>query len=129
MKNFKQLINTNIKILDIFALVIATLITLPIFNFLREGFAIILNGNLSIGLTGKEEIIGTIKMLLLISLIGGGLGIMNAWLLSNCNFKFRKILRILQLIPLASPAYLVTAIFQDLGSILGYQITGFGGEF
>ena len=125
MKKFKPLINTNIKILDIFALIIATLITLPIFNFLIEGFAIILNGDFSIGLTGGEEIIGTIKMLLLISLIGGGLGVINAWLLSNCNFQFRKILRILQLIPLASPAYLVTAIFQDLGSILGYQITGF----
>ena len=125
MNNPKYFINKKIKILDIFALLIATLITLPIFNFLKEGFLIILNGNISIGLTGKEEIIGTIKILLLISIFGGGLGVINAWLLSNCSFKFRKTLRILQLIPLASPAYLVTAIFQDLGSIFGYQITGF----
>ncbi len=111
--------------LDICSLIIAALITLPIINFLREGFKIILNGNFSIGLTGEEEIIGTIKILILISLIGGGLGIINAWLLSNCNFKFRKILRIIQLIPLASPAYLVTGTLQDLGSIYGYQITGF----
>ena len=111
--------------LDICSLIIAALITLPIVNFLKEGFEIILNGNFSIGLTGEEEIIGTIKILILISLIGGGLGIINAWLLSNCNFKFRKILRIIQLIPLASPAYLVTGTLQDLGSIYGYQITGF----
>ena len=30
-----------------------------------------------------------------------------------------------QLIPLAAPAYLITAILQDLGSIFGYQIKGF----
>ena len=125
MNNLKYIFNKKIKILDIFSLIIATLITLPIFNFLIEGLVIVLNGNISIGLTGKEEIIGTIKILLLISIFGGGLGVINAWLLSNCSFKFRKTLRILQLIPLASPAYLVTAIFQDLGSIFGYQITGF----
>ena len=111
--------------LDICSLIIGALITLPIVNFLTEGFEIILNGNFSIGLTGEEEIIGTIKILILISLIGGGLGIINAWLLSNCNFRFRKILRIIQLIPLASPAYLVTGTLQDIGSIYGYQITGF----
>ena len=125
MNNLKYFFNKKIKILDIFSFIIATLITLPIFNFLIEGLVIVLNGNISIGLTGKEEIIGTIKILFLISIFGGGLGVINAWLLSNCSFKFRKTLRILQLIPLASPAYLVTAIFQDLGSIFGYQITGF----
>ena len=108
MRNLKHFITkSNTKVLDICSLIIAALIMLPIINFLREGFAIILNGNFSIGLTGREEIIGTIKILILISLIGGGLGIINAWLLSNCNFKFRKILRIIQLIPLASPAILL----------------------
>tara|TARA_B100000945_G_scaffold260227_1_gene218312 strand:+ start:601 stop:1941 length:1341 start_codon:yes stop_codon:yes gene_type:complete len=61
---------------------------------------------------------------LLTSLFGGSLGTLNGWLLSNCEFRFRKILRILQLIPLAAPAYLITAVLQDLGSIFGYQITG-----
>ena len=125
MKYFKHSKSSNLRVIDILALFVAVMITLPIFNFLKEGFAIILNGNFSIGLTGKEEILGTIKILVLISLIGGGLGVTNAWLLSNCDFKHRKMLRILQLIPLASPAYLLTAIFQDLGSIYGYQITGF----
>ncbi len=128
MKFNKTTIFNNLKrlrILDFSALLIATLILLPIFNFLKEGSQIILDGKFSLGLTGKEEIIGTLKILLFISTIGGSLGVLNAWLLSNCDFKFRKILRIFQLIPLASPAYLVTAITQDLGSIMGYQITGF----
>ncbi len=126
MKNFKPIINKNykLKILDLFALIFAVLILLPIFNVLKEGTEIILYGLFSLVITGKEEIIGTLKILFLVSLLGGGLGIINGWLLSNCDFKFRKILKIFQLIPLASPAYLVTAISQDLGSIMGYQITG-----
>ena len=76
------------------------------------------------GIAGKEEIFGTLKLLLLTSLFGGGLGTLNGWLLSNCEFKFRKFLRICQLIPLAAPAYLITAILQDLGSIFGYQVNG-----
>ena len=63
-------------------------------------------------------------MLLILSLFGGGLGTLNGWLLSNCEFRFRKLLRICQLIPLAAPAYLITAVLQDLGSIFGYQVTG-----
>ena len=114
------------KLLDFSALIISCLVLLPIFNFLKEGVVIILNGNFSLGLTGKEEIIGSIKILLLTSFISGSLGIINGWLLSNCEFKFRKSLRICQLIPLAAPAYLITAILQDLASILGYQLTGIG---
>ncbi len=72
----------------------------------------------------KEEISGTIKLLVLTSLFGGGLGTLNGWLLSNCEFSFRKTLRVCQLIPLAIPAYLVTIVLQDIGSIYGFQITG-----
>ena len=82
------------------------------------------NKNFTLGMTGAEEIYGTIKLLLITSFFGGTLGTINGWLLSNCKFRFRKILRISQLIPLAAPAYLITAILQDLGSIMGYQITG-----
>ena len=97
---------------------------MPIFSFLKEGLITILNGNFSISLTGKKEIAGSITVLFLTSIIGGSLGIINGWTLSNCEFRFRKVLRICQLIPLAAPAYLITSILQDLGSIMGYQITG-----
>ena len=76
------------------------------------------------GIAGGEEILGTLKLLALTSFFGGGIGTLNGWLLSNCDFKFRRALRICQLIPLAAPAYLITAVLQDLGSIFGYQITG-----
>ncbi len=97
---------------------------IPIFNFLIEGISFVLGGNFSLGIAGKKEIFGTLKLLFLTSLFGGGLGTLNGWLLSNCEFRLRKNLRIFQLIPLATPAYLLTAVLQDLGSIWGYQITG-----
>tara|TARA_Y100001978_G_scaffold168527_1_gene156994 strand:+ start:6600 stop:8165 length:1566 start_codon:yes stop_codon:yes gene_type:complete len=112
------------KVLDIIAFFIAIIILFPIINFLKEGLNIVLSRNFSLGLTGIEEIIGSLKILILTSLLGGSLGIINGWILSNCEFRFRKILRIFQLIPLAAPAYLITAILQDLGSIMGFQITG-----
>ena len=122
--NILKKIKSSINFLDFIAFVIAITITLPILNFLIEGLNIIFNGKFSLGITGQEEIIGSLKILLFTSFFGGSLGVINGWLLSNCEFKFRKTLRIIQLIPLAAPAYLLTAILQDLGSIMGYQITG-----
>tara|TARA_Y100001933_G_scaffold254290_1_gene295696 strand:+ start:391 stop:1932 length:1542 start_codon:yes stop_codon:yes gene_type:complete len=112
------------KPLDYIAFIISFILLLPILNFLKEGIGNVLSDGFSLGITGKEEIYGSVKVLLLTSFFGGGLGIINGWLLSNCEFRFRKTLRLCQLIPLAAPAYLITAILQDLGSIFGYQITG-----
>jgi len=113
------------KPFELIAFIVAFLVIIPISNFLFEGIGYFLGGNFSLGLAGREEILGTLKLLFLTSLFGGGLGTLNGWLLSNCDFKFRKVLRICQLIPLAAPAYLITAVLQDLGSILGFQVTGF----
>ena len=115
---------TNLKALDILSIIVAFIVIIPIFNFLIEGTGFILGGNFSLGISGRKEILGTLKLLVLTSFFGGGLGTLNGWLLSNCEFRFRKYLRIFQLIPLSSPAYLLTAFLQDLGSISGYQITG-----
>ncbi len=123
IEEIKKILN-DLSPLDLLSFIVAILIIIPLSNFLFEGFGYILNGNFSLGIAGKEEILGTLNLLLLTSLIGGGLGTLNGWLLSNCNFRFRKFLRICQLIPLAAPSYLVTATLQDLGSIFGYQITG-----
>ena len=123
IKQTKKLL-TDLKTLDIASLIVTILVIIPIFNFLIEGIGFVLGRNFSLGIAGRQEIFGTLKLLILTSLFGGGLGTLNAWLLSNCKFRFRKNLRIIQLIPLATPAYLITAVLQDLGSIMGYQITG-----
>ena len=114
----------NLRPLDIAAVFVAIILIIPVLNFLIEGIDFIIGGNFSLGITGKQEILGTLKLLILTTFLGGGLGTLNGWLLSNCEFRFRKTLRICQLIPLAAPAYLVTAVLQDLGSIFGFQITG-----
>ena len=124
IKGIKKAI-TELKLFYIASVIVALLVIIPISNFILEGIQYVLSGNFELGIAGEEEILGTLKLLALTSLFGGGLGTLNGWLLSNCDFKFRKFLRICQLIPLAAPAYLITAILQDLGSIFGYQITGF----
>ena len=83
IKNIRQKIKT-LKSLDIASLIIAILLIIPVFNFLLEGFSIILSGDFSLGIAGKEEVIGTLKLLIMTSFFGGGLGIINGWLLSNC---------------------------------------------
>ena len=123
IRGFKKTV-TELKLLYLTSFIISILVIIPITNFLIEGIDYILSGNFSLGIAGGEEVLGTLKVLALTSLFGGGLGTLNGWLLSNCDFKFRKILRICQLVPLAAPAYLITAILQDLGSIFGYQVTG-----
>ena len=115
---------TKLKLLYLTSFIVAILVIIPISNFLLEGVHYVLGGNFSLGIAGGEEVLGTLKVLALTSLFGGGLGTLNGWLLSNCDFKFRKVLRICQLVPLAAPAYLITAVLQDLGSIFGYQVTG-----
>ncbi len=123
IKGFKKVV-TELKVFNIVSFIVALLVIIPISNFLLEGVEYVLGGDFSLGIAGGREVLGTLKLLVLISLFGGGLGTLNGWLLSNCDFKFRKILRICQLIPLAAPAYLITAVLQDLGSIFGYQVTG-----
>ena len=120
---FKRAV-TELKLFYITSFIVALLVIIPIANFLLEGIVYLVGGNFSLGIAGGEEVLGTLKVLALTSLFGGGLGTLNGWLLSNCDFKFRKILRIWQLVPLAAPAYLITAVLQDLGSIFGHQVTG-----
>ena len=123
IKHTKKLLK-DLNPLDFASLIVAIIVIIPILNFLIEGIGYVLGGNFSLGYSGRKEIVGTLKLLILTSFFGGGLGTLNGWLLSNCEFRLRKNLRIFQLIPLAIPAYLITAVLQDLGSILGYQITG-----
>ena len=113
---------SKIKSVDIFAPIFAIILSVPIINFLLEGIEYSLSGNFSLGIDGGDEVLGTFKLIILTSLISGSLGIINSWLLSK--YKFNKIFKFIQLIPLAIPTYLITAILQDLGSYLGYQVTG-----
>ena len=110
IKGFKKAV-TELKLFYLISFIVALLVIIPIFNFLLEGVQYVVSGNFSLGIAGGEEVLETLKVLVLTSFFGGGLGTLNGWLLSNCDFKFRKVLRICQLIPLAAPAYLITSCF------------------
>ena len=109
IKGLKKTV-ADLKLLYITSFIVSLLVIIPIFNFLLEGIDYIISGNFSLGIAGGEEVLGTLKVLILTSFFGGGLGTLNGWLLSNCDFKFRKVLRICQLVPLAAPAYLITCL-------------------
>ncbi len=113
-KNFLKVIGVLLSILAI----------LPVLAITLEGLNGLVRGDASLGIDGFNQIKGTLILVLFTSLIGGSLGTINGWLLANCRFKGRKILKLAQLLPLATPAYLVSGTLRDLGSIYGIHSIG-----
>ncbi|MFM8605808.1 MAG: ABC transporter permease [Cyanobium sp.] len=73
---------------------------------------------------GRAAIGHTLLLLLAVGAGGALLGSANGWLTASCRFRGRRWLRIAQLLPLATPAYLMAATLIDLGSRLGQRIHG-----
>ena len=111
-------------VLKLLVISLSFLIFWPLFSLVGEGIYGIHKGSISLTLDNLKEIKGTLLLLLFSLALGGFIGITNGWVLTNCNFKGRKISRIFQLIPFATPAYLLAATFIDLGSIHSMRITG-----
>lgn len=78
------------------------------------------------GIISGRQLRGT--LVLLVSTSGGValLGTTSGWLTACCRFPGRRLLRMAQLLPLATPAYLLAATLTDLGSIHGWRIYGMG---
>ncbi len=81
-------------------------------------------GGLDLGRRGWEQVGHTLALLLAVAVGGGVLGTANGWLTASCSFSGRRWLRIAQLLPLATPAYLLAATLIDLGSRLSWRIHG-----
>ncbi len=96
----------------------------PIISLLLERIVGFKTGAVSLGSDGFTQIKGTLILVIFSTLTGGTLGTLNGWLLANCRFAGRKYLRLAQLLPLATPAYLLSAILIDLGSIYGIRVHG-----
>ncbi len=120
LHSFKQ----SRLILDGFSIFLCCLILWPILKLLGEGLSGFKTGDIGLDLNGLEQIRGTVLLVLFSSALGGSLGTINGWLLANCRFRGRKYLRLSQLLPLATPAYLLSAILIDIGSIHGVRIHG-----
>ncbi len=116
--------NNSRFILKLLVILLTFFILCPLFSLITEGLYGIRKGSVYLTQDNLIEIKGTILLLFFSLTLGGFIGITNGWILANCNFKGRKILRVCQLIPFATPAYLLAATFIDLGSIHSIRITG-----
>ena len=112
--------------LSILATLLAVLAIWPLVSLLQSGVQGIQDGLNNLGLDGSRQIRGTLLLLLGTAIIVALLGTANGWLLVNCRFPLRRLLRVAQLIPLATPAYLLAATLVDLGSQFGLIISGMG---
>ena len=104
-------------VLNVIAVIICLFSLWPLVGLLGEGFHGLRNGSVILGIDGTRQIMGTFALVLFTGLVGALVGTANGWLLANCRFPGRKFLRVAQLLPLATPAYLLSATLIDLGSI------------
>ena len=117
-------LNDSRNILKYLVILLTFFILWPLFSLVKEGLYGIQKGSIYLTTSNVNEIKGTLILLIFSLTLGGFLGIANGWILANCHFKGRKMLRVCQLIPFATPAYLLAATFIDLGSINSIRITG-----
>ena len=111
----------GVPVAGICALALLPLIGLGLFALGGESGIV---GGLGAG--GGTEVAHTLLLVLGVGLAGAALGTANGWLTACCHFPGRRWLRIAQLLPLATPAYLIAATLIDLGSRLGLRIHGSG---
>ena len=117
-------LNNSRLILKCLVILLSFLILWPLFSLIGEGIYGIQKGSIYLTNDNLNQIKGTLLLLVFSLVLGGSLGIANGWILANCDLKGRTLLRVLQLIPFATPAYLLAATFIDLGSINSIRITG-----
>jgi iron(III) transport system permease protein len=106
-------------------LAIATLALLPLLAL--AAFALLAPmGRAGLGEGGAAALANSVALVLAVGLGGAALGTANGWLTATCRFPGRRWLRIAQLLPLATPAYLLAAVLIDLGSRFGWRVQGLG---
>jgi len=81
--------------------------------------------SLRLGSEGPLQVGNTLALLALVGVLAAVLGTATGWLTARCHFPGRRWLRIAQLLPLATPSYLLAATLIDLGSRLGLRVHGF----
>ena len=118
--------NISRSVLVIGATLIALLAIWPLATLVAEMAGSLNEGGTGLSSDGPLMVQGTIQLLLGTAFIGTILGATNGWLLSNCRFPGRRWLRIAQLIPLATPAYLLSATLVDLSTREGWRVYGMG---
>jgi len=78
-----------------------------------------------LGIDGPEQVRNTLALVALVGLFSAVLGTATGWITARCAFPGRRWLRIAQLLPLATPSYLLAATWIDLGSRFSLRVHGF----
>ncbi len=81
---------------------------------------------LGLGAQDRVPLANTLALVLGVAGAGGLIGTCNGWLTARCQFPGRRWLRLAQLLPLATPSYLLAGTLIDLGSRAGLRIAGLG---
>ena len=66
IKGLKKAV-TELKLFYFTSFIVALLVIIPISNFLLEGVQYFVSGNFSLGIAGGEEVLETLKVLVLVS--------------------------------------------------------------
>ncbi len=124
MKTSKAPLIPGRVFLNSIAILIAIIFIWPLLGLLYEGISSWKENLISLDFEGRRQLNGTLFLVLGTALTGGSIGTANGWMLANCRFPGRRILKVAQLLPLATPAYLLSATLIDLGSIHAIRIYG-----
>ena len=81
---------------------------------------------LELGNRGLTPLANTLTLVFGVACTAGLIGTCNGWLTARCQFPGRRWLRLAQLLPLATPSYLLAGTLIDLGSRSGRRIGGLG---
>jgi len=79
---------------------------------------------LRLGPSGMVQLAHSLALVLGVGCCGALVGTCNGWLTARCQFPGRRWLRLAQLLPLATPSYLLAGTLVDLGSRSGLTIHG-----
>ena len=111
-----------VLVLAIAALALAPVVMVALLALRDQG---IVEG-IGVGVINTRQLGGTVGLLATVGLGVTLLGVTTGWVTACCRFPGRHLLRSVQLLPLATPAYLLAATLVDLGSIQGWRVYGFG---
>ncbi|MEY3544863.1 MAG: hypothetical protein RLZZ106_694 [Cyanobacteriota bacterium] len=106
-------------------LLLCALALAPVLSLGWFAFSASEGSRFDLGLGGGEQVLNTLGLVALVGLLTALLGTATGWITARCAFPGRRWLRIAQLLPLATPSYLLAATWIDLGSRFGVRVHGF----
>ena len=113
------------SVLAAVVLLLCAMALAPVFGLGWFAFGAGTGISFDLGSDGPEQVRNTLALVALVGLFSAMLGTAPGWITARCAFPGRRWLRIAQLLPLATPSYLLAATWIDLGSRFSLRVHGF----